>query len=155
AYLLPPDKLGPEDEPCPRLLGKTPGVVLIDELDVHLHPSWQRRVVADLKKTFPGIQFICTSHSPQVIGELRREEIRLLSQESVELRSVGLGADSNWILDHVMENAASENLRGRQLKDEVEEALEEGDLPEARAKLASYRSLLDGDTGELVRLESS
>src|SRR5262245_35800229 len=125
AYLLPPDKLGPEDEPCPRLLGKTPGVVLIDELDVHLHPSWQRRVVADLKKTFPGIQFICTSHSPQVIGELRREEIRLLSQESVELPSVGLGADSNWILDHVMENAASENLRARQLKDEVEEALEE------------------------------
>ncbi|MBZ5525216.1 MAG: AAA family ATPase, partial [Acidobacteriia bacterium] len=68
AFLLPPDKLGPEDEPLPRVLRQTPGVVLIDELDVHLHPKWQRRVATDLKRTFPGIQFVCTSHSPQVIG---------------------------------------------------------------------------------------
>lgn len=55
AFLLPPDDLGPEDEPLPRVLRLTPGVVLIDELDVHLHPKWQRRVATDLKETFPGI----------------------------------------------------------------------------------------------------
>ena len=42
-FLVPADVLGPEDEPLPRVLAQTPGVVLIDELDVHLHPKWQRR----------------------------------------------------------------------------------------------------------------
>lgn len=155
AHLLPPDKLGPADEPLPRALRETQGVVLIDELDVHLHPSWQRRVATDLKRTFPAIQFICASHSPQIIGELTREEIRLLRPDGVELPPVARGADSNWILDHVMENAASENPTARRLKDEVEESLAEGDLLKARAKLGDFRRLLDGDTGDLVRLESS
>ena len=155
-FLVPPDQLGPEDEPLPRVLLQTPGVVLIDELDVHLHPSWQRRVAADLKKTFPAIQFVCTSHSPQVIGELSRDEIRLLRPEGIASPAVALGADSNWILDHVlMEGSASENLTARHLKDEAETAIAEGDLAAARAKLGELRVLLDGETGELVRLESS
>jgi len=48
----------------------TPGVVLIDELDLHLHPLWQRRVIGDLLHTFPGIQFFGTTHSPFVIQSL-------------------------------------------------------------------------------------
>ncbi len=155
AFLLPPDELGAEDEPLPRLLQQTPGVVLIDELDVHLHPSWQRRVAADLKKTFPAIQFVCTSHSSLLLGELSRDEIRLLRPEGIVSPSVSLGADSNWILDHVMDHSTSENLMARQLKDEAELALADGNLLDARSKLEALRHLLDGDTGELVRLESS
>ena len=49
---------------------ETPGVVLIDELDLHLHPRWQRRVVEDLRRTFPAIQFIATSHSPFIIQSM-------------------------------------------------------------------------------------
>jgi energy-coupling factor transporter ATP-binding protein EcfA2 len=45
-------------------IAQTPGIVTIDELDLHLHPQWQRSVVADLRKVFPQIQFIVTSHSP-------------------------------------------------------------------------------------------
>jgi len=48
---------------------------LIDELDLHLHPNWQRRIVADLKRVFPKIQFIATSHSPFIIQSLRKEEL--------------------------------------------------------------------------------
>jgi len=48
-------------------LEKTPGVVLIDELDLYLHPEWQRRIVGDLKKVFPALQFIVTTHSPFII----------------------------------------------------------------------------------------
>ncbi|MBK9264691.1 MAG: AAA family ATPase [Polyangiaceae bacterium] len=155
AFLLPPDDLGPEDEPLPRLLQQTPGVVLIDELDVHLHPRWQRRVAADLKRTFPAMQFVCTSHSPQVIGELKREEVRLLGPEGVTLPPVAFGADSNWILDHVMTGATSESKASRTLQQQAEGALAEGDLERARSKLRELRALLDGDTGELVRLESS
>jgi len=54
---------------------QSPGVVLIDELDLHLHPKWQRTVVSKLKETFPNIQFITTSHSPFIIQSLRNEEL--------------------------------------------------------------------------------
>jgi len=155
AYLLPLDKLGAEDEPLPRVLKETPGIVLIDELEVHLHPRWQRRVATDLKRTFPSIQFVCTSHSPQVIGEVSRDEVRLLTSEGVQRPSVALGADSNWILDHVMEGSTSETKSALNLQHAAEDALAEGDLKRASEKLRELRQLLDGDTGELVRLESS
>jgi predicted ATP-binding protein involved in virulence len=53
----------------------TPGVVLIDEIDLHLHPKWQRRVVEDLKRTFPKIQFFATTHSPFIIQSLKANEL--------------------------------------------------------------------------------
>lgn len=60
---------------------KTPGVVLIDELDLHLHPSWQRRVVNDLRQLFPQIQFIATTHSPIIVQSMRAGEVRQLSRK--------------------------------------------------------------------------
>ena len=155
AHLLPLGELGPDDEPLPRVLRETPGVVLIDELDIHLHPKWQRRVATDLKETFPGIQFVCTSHSPQVIGEVSRDEVRLMTSEGIKRPSVALGADSNWILDHVMQGSTSETKPARTLQNEAEDALADGDLRVASEKLTELRQLLDGDTGELIRLESS
>jgi predicted ATP-binding protein involved in virulence len=53
----------------------TPGIVLIDEIDLHLHPNWQRRVVGDLKRTFPKIQFFATTHSEHIIQSLREGEL--------------------------------------------------------------------------------
>ena len=50
------------------------GVVLIDEIDLHLHPKWQRRVIADLRRTFPKIQFFVTTHSPFIIQSLLPED---------------------------------------------------------------------------------
>jgi predicted ATP-binding protein involved in virulence len=65
-------------------LARTPGVVLIDELDLHLHPRWQRRVIEDLRVTFPSIQFICTTHSPFLIQSLREgEELLSLDYQGV------------------------------------------------------------------------
>ena len=74
AFLLPASELGPEDDPLPRVLQQTPGVVLIDEVDVHLHPKWQRHVIEDLRRTFPNIQFVGTTHSPFLIQSLRSGE---------------------------------------------------------------------------------
>jgi predicted ATP-binding protein involved in virulence len=53
----------------------TPGIVLIDELDMHLHPNWQRHVVEDLQRAFPKIQFIATTHSPFITQSLSGEGI--------------------------------------------------------------------------------
>ena len=44
------------------------GIVLIDEIELHMHPSWQRKVLTTLKSVFPNIQFIITTHSPQILG---------------------------------------------------------------------------------------
>ena len=50
-------------------------VILIDELDLHLHPRWQKEIVADLKRTFPNSQFIVTTHSPFIVQSLNAEEL--------------------------------------------------------------------------------
>jgi predicted ATP-binding protein involved in virulence len=60
------------------VLSETEGVVMIDELDLHLHPTWQRHVIEDLRSTFPKIQFICTTHSPFLIQSLRSGEELLM-----------------------------------------------------------------------------
>ena len=56
-------------------LKNTPGVVTIDELDLSLHPTWQKRIVGILKKLFPKIQFICATHSPFIIQSLEEGEL--------------------------------------------------------------------------------
>jgi len=53
----------------------TPGIVLIDELDLHLHPNWQRRIVDDLRKAFPNIQFVATTHSPFIVQSISSEQL--------------------------------------------------------------------------------
>ncbi|WP_288411852.1 AAA family ATPase [uncultured Herbaspirillum sp.] len=57
---------------------ETYGVVLIDEVDMHLHPRWQQLVLGQLQKAFPKIQFIVTTHSPQVLSTVRQECIRVI-----------------------------------------------------------------------------
>jgi len=56
------------------VLQQTHGIVMIDELDLHLHPKWQRRIIEDLRRIFPKIQFIVTTHSPFIIQSLRSGE---------------------------------------------------------------------------------
>src|SRR6185437_6373893 len=57
------------------------GVVLVDEIELHLHPTWQRNVIEKLRTTFPNIQFIATTHSPFVIQSLRAGELINLDPE--------------------------------------------------------------------------
>jgi len=60
------------------------GIVLIDELELHLHPKWQRTVVNHLQETFPSLQFITTTHSPFVIQSLKPGQLIKLDPESYE-----------------------------------------------------------------------
>lgn len=81
---------------------KTSGVVLIDEVDMHLHPSWQQTVVNDLVKAFPKVQFIVTTHSPQVLTSVPAECIRILHWDNdlvdIEEPTFSLGAESSQLL---------------------------------------------------------
>lgn len=68
-----------QGEAAPR---RTHGIVLIDEVDMHLHPGWQQTVLTDLAAAFPNLQFIVTTHSPQVLTSVDSACIRLLRQEA-------------------------------------------------------------------------
>lgn len=84
---------------------ETPGIVLIDEVDMHLHPSWQQAVVYDVRKAFPNVQFIVTTHSPQVLSTVDAEAIRVLRWENdgivIDKPQFSLGAASYQILSDI------------------------------------------------------
>ena len=82
-------------------------VVLIDEVELHLHPSWQQRVLSDLTRTFPNAQFIVSTHSPQVLTTVEPERIvRLRRQDGGVIAESGAeptyGAEAGYVLDTVM-----------------------------------------------------
>jgi len=80
------------------------GIVLIDEIDLHLHPKWQQAVIPSLLKTFPNIQFIITTHSPQVATTADDECIRILSDGKVYSAPKGSrGAKSSRLLKRLFE----------------------------------------------------
>ena len=63
-----------------KALTDTPGVVVIDEIDLSLHPTWQQRIIGILKELFPKIQFICATHSPFIVQSLEEGELQTLDR---------------------------------------------------------------------------
>ena len=79
------------------------GVVLIDELDLHLHPRWQRVALPRLRKVFPQLQFVVTTHSPQVLSSVENRQARRLYDGKLQEGSVFVeGRDTNAILRDLM-----------------------------------------------------
>lgn len=79
------------------------GIVLIDEIDLHLHPRWQRAVIPKLQSIFRNIQWVITTHSPQVLGEVEGAKIFILDNKQVRLLDFNTyGKDMNRILDRIM-----------------------------------------------------
>jgi len=118
-----------------RVLAETPGIVLIDELDLHLHPTWQRHLVEDLRTLFPGVQFVATSHSPFIIQTMREGETIALDDRQPVINPGKLGIEE--IAEDLMgvENAST-SPRYQQMRDAarsylgtVEKAAEDPDEP--------------------------
>lgn len=87
-----------------QVLEKTPGVVLIDEIDLHLHPQWQQTILSDLHAIFPEVQFIVSSHALAVINSIPREQIRILDRGEIYMPAAQTyGRDANSILREVMQ----------------------------------------------------
>ena len=82
------------------------GIVMIDEVDLHLHPRWQQKILVNLKKAFPNIQFIVTTHSPQVLTTVESKGIQGLVYENgqmyIEKFDFSLGAKSNEVLNRIL-----------------------------------------------------
>jgi predicted ATP-binding protein involved in virulence len=126
-----------------EVTSKTSGVVLIDELETHLHPKWQRIVTIGLKTAFPALQFIVASHSPQILGELTPEEIIVLREGGTSHPQVSYGLDSGQVLEEIMD-ATARSPEVEKALSELFAALERNEIVVAKEQL---RALADAAPG--------
>ncbi|HRV96159.1 MAG TPA: AAA family ATPase [Anaerolineae bacterium] len=128
-------------------------VVLIDELDLHLHPSWQRTICDRLTSTFPSCQFIATTHSPQIVGEVSPDNISLIEQGTVLRPHQSLGMDSNWILRHIMGTSDTDFDTEDRIK-HIEALVKDEKYDEAALAIDNLRDRIGGENLKLVSLQT-
>ncbi|MYD70625.1 MAG: AAA family ATPase [Acidobacteria bacterium] len=109
-------------------------IVLIDEVELHLHPSWQQRILDDLRRTFPNAQFIVSTHSPQVLTTVAPQHIVELAREDGR---IVVGAAAGWTFGAEAGDVLS-----------VVMGVDERPDNDFSKKLARYRRLINDDEGE-------
>lgn len=131
------------------------GVVLIDEIELHMHTSWQRKVIGVLKETFPNVQFIITTHSPQVLGEIASDfNVFSLDRIAGEISCNGMqhyfGLDANSVL----EEALKTDSVNRVIKEKVSQmyhCLEEKEFEQAEACMEEIDDLTNSRNVDTIR----
>ena len=114
------------------------GVVLIDELDLHLHPRWQRVALPGLRRAFPKLQLVVTTHSPQILSSAENRQVRRLSDGKID-RALVEGRDTNAILRECMRTDDRSEEGADKLRT-LHHAIDQGRLDDAEPL---YRELLD------------
>lgn len=127
----------------------TSGVVLIDEIDLHLHPNWQRKVVEDLKRVFPKVQFIVTTHSPFIIQSLDEGELRKLEKidndeevHAEEYLNKSIEEISEYVMGIEEVQRSRKYLEKKKLAEEYFELLLKGEKPD-NEEIRKIKSRLD------------
>ncbi|MCX7046157.1 MAG: AAA family ATPase [Candidatus Sumerlaeota bacterium] len=132
---------------------ETPGIALIDELELHIHPTWQRNIVKQLKDAFPMVQFFGTTHSPQIIGETPADEILRLNQLGHPIKEKqSYGMDSNWILEN-MQDAQKQDPEIKTRISRIFELITRGDLQTAEVENTTLKKEI-GDTEDTQRADA-
>ena len=130
---------------------KVEGVVLIDEIDLHLHPRWQRVVLDGLRKAFPRLQFIVTTHSPQVLSSAQNRQVRRLVKGKIQKQGVFVeGRDSNAILREVMTTDDRDESGTQELRD-LYDAIDQGERTNASVIFNRLIELWGDLDPELIR----
>jgi predicted ATP-binding protein involved in virulence len=134
------------------------GIILIDEIDLHLHPSWQRRVITRLTEVFPNVQFVVTTHSPQILSEVRPESIRLLYSKDGAIHyaqpSQSYGLNSSQVLRELMDDPGMNKDVSAQL-DTIAERIDQDDFDGARTLIEQLKIKLNGSIPDLVEAEAT
>ncbi|MBW4028877.1 MAG: AAA family ATPase [Acidobacteria bacterium] len=132
-------------------------LVLIDEIELHLHPKWQRDVLRCLRNTFKACQFVVTTHSPLVLGEVPARCVRFLEfadgKVGVTVPTEAYGMDANRILQEFM----GAPVRNRQVDDTLKELfslIDQERFDDARSLIATLKHKLGEDEPELTRASS-
>jgi len=132
------------------------GVVLIDEVDLHLHPQWQRMILPRLMETFPNCQFIVSTHSPQIIGEIRSEHVFILSDggDGIIAKRPAYeiyGQTSSVLLEDMMQTSERKETVKVDIRDAYE-ALAVGNIDEAKRRIGELREK-SPDLPDLTRFD--
>ena len=131
------------------------GVIMIDEVDLHLHPSWQRIIIPRLLEVFPNCQFFISTHSPQVISNMKPEDIFLLSYINKEIEftkpeeSYGMSIDR--IVELVMDDHSRPDKPRKKLK-HLFELIERKKIDQAKKIVCSMKEYMSSDP-DLLRAE--
>lgn len=128
------------------------GIVLIDEIDMHLHPTWQRSVIGNLNKTFPNCQFILTTHSPIVISEMPNLLVYALDDGEITKLNNLYGMDVNDVLLSEM-HADIRNVEVQGDFDVVLNSLQAGDLENAKLRCTELQQKVAVDNLELNKMQ--
>ena len=148
-----------ENQALPQILQQTSGLVMIDEIDVHLHPKWQRQVVDDLKNTFPAVQFVCTTHSPIITSEVEAKCIRFLEYEAENggtistIPSESYGLDANRVLDELM-GASERNKEVTQNLHKMFQLIDDEDFDMARQAMIPLITKIGDRDPEITRAQT-
>ena len=126
-------------------------MVLIDEIDLHLHPKWQREIVRKLTVTFPHCQFIATTHSPQVIGEVEHDRIHILTEDGAFPPTHSFGVDSSRVLEEIME-ADPRTREVLELLDRIKREIDHDAFGRAREALSQLIRRVGNDDPEVTRI---
>ena len=130
---------------------ETSAVVLIDEIDLHLHPKWQREIVRKLTETFPRCQFIATTHSPQVIGEVEPDRIQIIAEDGAYSPSHSFGMDSSRVLEEIMD-ADPRTRTVLDLLTQIKKRIDGDDFAAARSSLQQLIGKVGEDDPEVTRI---
>lgn len=130
------------------------GIIIIDEIDLHLHPSWQRRMIPKLLETFPNCQFIVSTHSPQVISHAQPENLFLLKNEKNELTfskaTESYGKNSDRILEDLLGVDARPSKEKKRIQG-VFKLIEDGKIEDAKKEIEALSEIIVGGDSELVK----
>ncbi|HHQ6594782.1 TPA: retron Ec78 anti-phage system effector ATPase PtuA [Serratia fonticola] len=136
------------------------GIVLIDEVELHLHPEWQQNIINNLTSTFPNIQFIITTHSPQVLSTITKQKIRKLSEniEGEDIVAIPIAESyarsTSAVLSAIMHVEPIPNFPEKKTLDKYRKIIEQGDFrsPEATELYKKLVKILGENHEELVSL---
>ena len=127
------------------------GIVLIDEIDLHLHPQWQREIIPCLIKTFPNLQFFITTHSPQVISSVAKENVfKIKDFQIAKILTFTQGRDTNSLLYDVF----GINERADTYKKDIEllyQFIENNEKINAKNQLEKLTTMFGESDREIVR----
>lgn len=126
------------------------GIVLIDEVDLHLHPKWQRSLIRQLSETFPNCQFVLTTHSPLVISDAKDVLVYVLNDGELHEHNGLYGLDANQVLLEVMDT----DIRNSDVQKRLNallERLQDGDLETAQKLFAELAEELPDGHIELAK----
>ena len=129
------------------------GIVLIDEIDLHLHPAWQRMVISKFPKAFPNCQFVVSTHSPQIISHVAAENLFLLSQTSDGIKCSKANESYGKNTDRILEDLMGVDARPPEIKRELRElykTIEQDELDRAKSTVARMKEII-GDDPELTK----